>query len=239
MRQRVLHALDLGVLGDWEGAKRTLEQVEDPIVPRLLSLLTEQQRREKERKEAHAVARHRLGNAISIAQANVEALADGVLEPTRERLNAIRDALQSSGAMLDDLRTEHRRGSQTPAGAQTLDVHALLSREIGLLAPVAKAKNVCITCAPASNDGASFYGDQQAVAQAVRHVLLSAVRYTPPGGSIDITWASDAGEMLLTVTGERFSMLSKLVEAVGSQAYAVNESPLSATMGVALSLAPG
>jgi two-component system phosphate regulon sensor histidine kinase PhoR len=215
-----------------------LEQVQDPIVPRLLTLLTEQQRREKERKEAHAVARHRLGNAISIAQANVEALADGVLEPTRERLYAIRDALQSSGAMLDELRIEHRNGSQPPSGMQRLDVRALLMREIGMLAPVAQAKNVEISCAPVAEHSDEFHGDAHAVAQAIRHVLLSAVRYTPPGGTIHVSWGNDAGELLLTVSGEGFSVLSKLVEAVGSQAYAVNESQSSATMGVSLAVAP-
>lgn len=234
MRQKVLHALDLGVLGDWEGAKRSLEHVQDPIVPRLLSLLTEQQRREKERKEAHAIARHRLGNAISIAQANVEALADGVLEPTRERLSAIRDALQSSGAMLDELRAEHRTGGQLPEGTQAVDVRSLLLREIAMLAPVAQAKNVDISCAPSSEHSAMFHGDPRAVSQAIRHVLLSAVRYTPPDGKIEIAWGTEAGEVLLTVSGQGFSMLSKLVEAVGSQAYAVDETPSSATMGVAL-----
>src|SRR5690348_12571812 len=63
VRERVLHALDLGMLGDWDGAKRSLENLDDPIVPRLTALLTDQQRRERERAEVQAVARHELGNA--------------------------------------------------------------------------------------------------------------------------------------------------------------------------------
>jgi len=98
MQERVLHALDLGMLGDWEGAKRSLEQFDDPLVSRLLALITDQQRLEKERAETLAVARHELGNALSIAQANVEAMLDGLLEATPDRLAGIRDALQSCGA---------------------------------------------------------------------------------------------------------------------------------------------
>ena len=64
MHERLLHALDLGMFGDWETAKRTLENLDDPLVPRLISLMTQQQRCERDRCEAQALARHELGNAL-------------------------------------------------------------------------------------------------------------------------------------------------------------------------------
>lgn len=234
MRQSVLHALDLGVLGDWEGAKRSLEHVHDPIVPRLLALFTEQQRRERQRAEAYAVARHRLGNSISIAQANIEALADGVLQPTGERLRAIRDALQTSGAMLDDLTAEQREGRPANRGSELLDVSEIIGAQVTLVASVAEEKNVRISRPVQCSGTATFAGDARAVARAIRHVLLSAVRYTPPGGAISVQWMREDAELLLTVSGERFSMLSKLVEAVGEHAYAISEGPAAATLAVTL-----
>ena len=77
------------MLGDWDGAKRTLEDIDNPIVPRLMTLMTEQHKRERDRCNAQAIARHELGNALSIAQANVEGMMDGILEMTPDRLSDV------------------------------------------------------------------------------------------------------------------------------------------------------
>jgi len=50
-----------------------------------------------------AELRHDIGNALSIAQANLEAIIDGVLEPTPERLGTIRDSLATAGDRLKEL----------------------------------------------------------------------------------------------------------------------------------------
>jgi signal transduction histidine kinase len=253
VRQRVLHALDLGMLGDWEGAKRSLEHLEDPIVPRLMSLMTEQQRREKERSEAQAVARHELGNAISIAQANIEAMVDGVLEPTAERLASIRDALQSSGVLLDDLKRQYRRPGDTHMRIETFDICNLISSQVDLISSIAEAKNVHVSykrmCAEPPGACTAYRGDPDRIAHAVRHVLLSAVRYTPPGGEIAVECVRPNAEILLSVNSSHedrakeqlnvgFSLLSKLLEAVGGQARVVNEGAKSASFLVALPAVP-
>ena len=51
-----------------------------------------------------AALRHDIGNALSIAQANLEAIVDGILDPTPERLRTIRDSLSAAGDRLKDLR---------------------------------------------------------------------------------------------------------------------------------------
>src|SRR5690348_3981729 len=253
VRQRVLHALDLGMLGDWEGAKRSLEDLEDPIVPRLMTLMTEQQRREKERGEAQAVARHELGNAISIAQANIEAMVDGVLEPTAERLAAIRDALQSSGVLLDDLKRQYRRPGETHMRIERFDICDLISSQVDLVSSIAEAKNVRVSykrlCAEPPAECSSYRGDPDRIAHAVRHVLLSAVRYTPPGGEIAIECVRPNAEIVLSVNGTQdgeakgqhdvgFSLLSKLLEAVGGQARVVNQGAKGASFVIALPAVP-
>jgi hypothetical protein len=51
-----------------------------------------------------AELRHDIGNALSIAQANIEAIIDGVFDPTPDRLGTIRDSLAAAGDRLKDLR---------------------------------------------------------------------------------------------------------------------------------------
>ncbi len=48
-------------------------------------------------------ARHELGNALAIARAGLQGIADRVLPPTPERIEGILASLQSSARVLDDL----------------------------------------------------------------------------------------------------------------------------------------
>lgn len=106
MREKIiLHALDLCMLGEWQAAKKIIEQADDPIAERLTMLATEQQVQRNEREKLQKMARHELGNALSIAQANLEAMVDGVLEITPERLHGIRESLRTAGALLADIKT--------------------------------------------------------------------------------------------------------------------------------------
>ncbi len=46
---------------------------------------------------------HDVGNMLTIAQANVEGMLDGVVEPTLDRLEGIRNALASASERLQEL----------------------------------------------------------------------------------------------------------------------------------------
>lgn len=239
MRERVLHALDLGMLGDWDGAKRSLEDLDDPIVPRLIALLTEQQRRERERMEVQAVARHELGNAISIAQANMEALVDGVLEPTPDRLAGIRDALITCGLLLEDLKKQSRPPRPDHVRSVVFDVCELIESQVGLVSGIAETKNVKVDFEPCRlhlKSCTEYSGDPDRVALVVRDTLLGAVRYTPPGGTVRVGCVKPGGEIELsvTVTGGSgpelgFSLSSKLLDALGGRAQILAEHPRGTT----------
>jgi signal transduction histidine kinase len=245
MQERVLHALDLGMLGDWEGAKRSLEQFDDPLVSRLLALITDQQRLEKERAETLAVARHELGNALSIAQANVEAMLDGLLEATPDRLAGIRDALQSCGALVVDLNKHTLRNHQAAASVEEFNICEFIAAQTRLVSTIAEAKNVRLTnelCA--INDGScSYRGDAQSIARAIRHVLLSAVRFTPPGGDISIGCVHPSNQLLLSVrspdmtsrsSGVGLAVLEKMLETIGGHARILAEDPERASFFISL-----
>lgn len=226
------------MLGDWDGAKRSLESLDDPMVARLTTLLTEQQRRERERAEAQAVARHELGNAIAIAQANMEALVDGVLEPTPERLTRIRDAMITCGVLLEDLRKQYRTPRENHPRLAVFDLSELVAAQIALVSSIAESKNVVLRYEPRGlreEASTQYRGDPDRVALIVRDVLLGGVRYTPPGGVIDVAWVRSDGEIELTISascernGESmgFSLVSKLLDALGGQARVLSETARS------------
>jgi signal transduction histidine kinase len=241
VRERVLHALDLGMLGDWDGAKRSLENLDDPIIPRLAALLTDQQRRERERAEMQAVARHELGNAISIAQANMEALVDGVLDPTPERLTGIRDAMITCGVLLEDLKKQYRAPRDNHVRVTEFDLRQLIASQVALVSSIAESKRVKVRFEPGNCEGEActqFRGDPERVALIVRDVILGAVRFTPPAGIVEVDCAPAGGGVEVFVStgsdanGETlgFSLVSKLVDAVGGQARILAASPRGTTL---------
>jgi len=75
MQEKILHAVDLCILGDLHGAKSALEHETDPAAERLLTLITTMQEDRKQREDLQKMGRHELGNAPE---------TDGLLEPFNE-----------------------------------------------------------------------------------------------------------------------------------------------------------
>ena len=223
--ERLLHAIDLAILGDWEGAKRSIEDLDNALVSRLQALMTEEQRREKERGDRIVLARHELGNALSVAQANVEGMVDGLLEPTADRLQSIRDALQSAGAFLLELRKDPPPAISPDTGNGAFNICELLAAQAQFIASVAQAKNVLLVtsvCEPYTG-ACDYAGDRELVAQTIRGVLLTAVRVAQPGGEIRAGCAHPSGELLVSILSPGGAdAFAKMLAILGTQARAAD-----------------
>lgn len=99
-------ALELALVGDLDEAQRALAARREPAALQLAAYLRLQQDRDRERASAMTKARHDLGNALSIAQASVEAMLDGIVGVTDPRLNRLRDILAGVSESLYDLTAE-------------------------------------------------------------------------------------------------------------------------------------
>ena len=80
-----------------------LAQEDEPLAAQLGSYFKEQERRDTERAAATYRARHDLGNSLSIAQASIEAMLDGVVEISEERLQRVREILSAASVLLDQM----------------------------------------------------------------------------------------------------------------------------------------
>jgi len=85
---------------DWTAARAALQADAGPLAERLSALFADLDRQDEARRRSTAHLRHEIGNALTIVQANLEGVIDGVLEPTKERMSGIRDALASASAAL-------------------------------------------------------------------------------------------------------------------------------------------
>lgn len=226
MDERLLHALDLAMLADWESAKQCLEGADDAVSSRLTALMNDQMRRERDRSETQAMARHELGNALSIAQANIEAMIDGVLDTTTERLCGIRDALQTCGVLLDNLKKDYHAPKDRAEREDFLNVCEVICAQIAMVSHIADSKNVHVHYDQCHGEhaGCVYRGDHERLKHVLRNMLLSAVRYTPPGGAIHISRLAPGGHIHFSVRHASVGAPGKLVDALGGDARVVSES---------------
>ncbi len=82
----------------------------------LRARVDELEARERERSAAMAKARHEIGNALSIAQASIEGMLDGVVPITDPRLNRLRQILAAVSDAMYELTAEPTEAGETPPG---------------------------------------------------------------------------------------------------------------------------
>lgn len=99
-------ALEYALQENFDEAQNVLAARNEPAALQLAAYLRLQHERERERATAMTKARHDLGNALSIAQASVEAMLDGVVGITDPRLNRLREILGGVSDSLYDLTAE-------------------------------------------------------------------------------------------------------------------------------------
>ena len=231
MDERILHALDLAAVGEWDDARRAVEGIAEPVAVRLLATFDELRRCEANRTRVRAAVRHELSNVLTIAQANVEGMLDGVVEPTPQRLENVRSALATAAELMKEP-PERALADMWPASSERIDVVELVMAGVREMRPIAATKNVEFTCDVDAlrRTQPTPFDDREGVERAVTKAMLAAVCDTPPGGAVHVIGWKDGGELLMTVRGD---VSSKLLDAVGT-ACIVDRNGNGITLGVAL-----
>jgi signal transduction histidine kinase len=198
-RDAVLHALDLTILGEYDEAKRLLEPLDGDVAGRLFLLICDLEQQDFTRHRALAVVRHEIGNALSIAQANLEGMADGVVPFTPARVESVLNSLKAAGLRLDDLRRLRPSPSIAISEWEPVQLDEAMRSALSSIEGLARAKAVGVDF---KHEGmaAPFRADVAHLRSVLRKAFTDAVRYAPPGGIIQISCnAQDGCELTITI----------------------------------------
>ncbi len=142
---------------------------------------------------------HDLRSPLTVMAGYLEALRDGVLQPTAERFEMMHQEARYLRRLVEDLRTL----SLADAGELTLMRQPVLPSE--LLArtraahePQARQLGIDLRLA-ASDDVPPVEADPERLAQVLDNLVSNALRHTPAGGWIALGAAPNTGHVLLTV----------------------------------------
>ena len=159
---------------------------------RRLALVLEQQRR------LVSDAAHELRTPVAALIVQADNVQHVSLSPdATTRMTALRQGLARISSLIDQLLHFARVQGATSTTTQRLDLNQLVRSAIEDALPMAQAKNVDLGCPRI--DEAAILGDPLHVQALLRNAVDNAVRYTPPGGSVDVSVLAESGEVCLVV----------------------------------------
>jgi two-component system, OmpR family, sensor histidine kinase BaeS len=155
------------------------------------------QREDELRRNLTADVAHELRTPVTIVQGELEALLDGIADPTPERLSSLNDEVLRLGRIIDDLGT---LSAADAAGLRLerapVDLAAVAAGAAGALRPMAEAAGVTLTT---TLGPARLEGDAARLDQIARNLIANAVKFTPSGGTVTVRVAAENGAVILEV----------------------------------------
>lgn len=178
-----------GIQGEDEIARlgMTFDQMADSI----------ERDRKLERRLTTDVA-HELRTPLMAIQATVEAMVDGVFEPTEERLETVNSEVQRLSRLVDAiLKLSRLENRSTPMKQEPLDVGDLIGSIISTHEAFVSESGLKLVYEV--ERGVRVRGDADMIRQATANLISNAVRYTPEGGTITVSVSRNEGMCAIAV----------------------------------------
>jgi signal transduction histidine kinase len=149
-------------------------------------MATELDRQAELRRQLVADIAHELRTPLSVLRLQVEALQDGVEQPTPEVIASLGEEALLLTRLVDDLRLlSLADAGQLPLAPADLEPRAVLERAAAAAAPRARQQGVALTVEP-GGPLPHVYADPQRLAQVLGNLIENALRYTPQGGTVTL-----------------------------------------------------
>ena len=199
--------------------------------------ITELERTDAMRRDFVANVSHELKTPLTVLSGFLETMRELPLdEDDRERYLELMDQQASRMRnIVDDLLVLAKlEGNVMPPSDQAIDMRAVISH-IREDASTLSGGRHRITIA--ADDGLTVTGVETEVLSALGNLVTNAIRYTPDGGSIDVTWKQAAREAVFSVTDTGFGIPAADIPRLTERFYRVDRSRSRDTGGTGLGLA--
>ncbi|MFP4228793.1 MAG: sensor histidine kinase, partial [Salinivenus sp.] len=157
----------------------------------------------EERSRLLGMAVHDLKNPLF----GVRALSEIVLETeslsdrARRKLDLIRQSAQETLELINDLMDSASEVLEGRLHQEPVDLNVLARQGVRSFLPQAERKEQTIHCSVPEHP-CVVNGDRQKLREAVNNLVSNALKYSPPGTSVDVTVAQDEGQVRIAVTDQ-------------------------------------
>ena len=141
---------------------------------------------------------------------------------------------QLTSDLLDLARLESEEGLQNP---EPVDVRSVLMVVLARLRPAAKSKNITLSWRRSGSAGLyEIRGDETQLTSMLANLVENAVKYTPPGGRVDVEGESSEREVVVRVSDTGIGIPEGSLPRIFERFYRVDKARSKETGGTGLGL---
>jgi signal transduction histidine kinase len=157
------------------------------------------ERQQQLRKQMVGDIAHELRTPLSVMQATIEAMLDGVLQPNKTELGNLHSEVRRLTRMVEELRTLSLADEgQLRLELVEVDPAALIEQVTHAMLPMAKERNISLT-SEISRPLGSLRADGDRLAEVLTNLIGNALRHAPDGGRVAVSARQSDGRIILAV----------------------------------------
>lgn len=181
---------------------------------------------------------HELRTPLTSLQGYLEAMVDGVVEPTPEMLSTVHEEIVRVTRLVEDLDGLARDDPDTGAGRSVaeVDLAGIVQRSVAIHAPDLASRRIHVRV-QAVADMPRLMADPDAVGQVIGNLLHNAVRYTNDGGEVVVTLQAADGWARCTVENTGAVIPPHALEFIWERLYRVDRARARSSGGAGIGLA--
>lgn len=183
------------------------------------------QRNETLRQQWISDISHELRTPIAVISGEIEALLDGVREPTQDRISSLFNDVQALSKLVEEL----HQLSLSDHGSLELfnegvDLKKTLENLLVLMLPRWEEKGLSFTFDNNTNQNFHITGDQQRLTQLFTNLLENSLRYTDKGGETVIRLESLDKQIMFEVADTTPGVPDEALDRIFDRLYRVDKS---------------
>jgi two-component system, OmpR family, sensor histidine kinase BaeS len=180
---------------------------------------------------------HELRTPLTSLQGYLEAMSDGVVEPTPDMLRTVHEEILRLTRLVEELdRLARGESGETQRARVEIDLATLVQRAVAISSPELAARRITVRIDDAA-DLPPLLAEPDAIGQVVANLLQNAVRYTDDGGEVVITLRVEQGAVRCTVENTGAAIPVDELPLIWERLYRVDRSRARASGGAGIGLA--
>ena len=177
---------------------------------------------------------HELKTPLTNIQSHLEAMIDGIWEPTEERLLSVKEEAERLSSLVSDMQKLNKYDeSSIKLKKDNVNISDIICFVIFQFSNLAKSKNIKIEY---EKKNINLYYDKDKITQALVNILSNAIRYSNEGSTIFIEEKLKDNKVIISIEDQGIGISEEDLKYVFERFYRADKSRTRATGGTGIGL---